>query len=120
MALIASQGTGVRSPTSFPPFAGEAMYQPDFETFRSLASRGNLIPVYREILADMDTPVSAFRKIDDGRYSFLLESIEGGEKWARYSFLGSSPEVIIRSRGNTVETVAADGSSTSVEVPDPL
>lgn len=96
------------------------MYQPDFETFRSLAAEGNLIPVYREILADMDTPVSAFRKIDDGRFSFLLESIEGGEKWARYSFLGSSPEVIIRSKGNTVETLAADGSSTSVEVPDPL
>lgn len=96
------------------------MYQPDFETFRSLAAEGNLIPVYREILADMDTPVSAFRKIDDGRYSFLLESIEGGEKWARYSFLGSSPEVIIRSKGNIVETVAADGSLTSAEVPDPL
>jgi len=96
------------------------MYQPDFETFRSLASRGNLIPVYREILADMDTPVSAFRKIDDGRYSFLLESIEGGEKWARYSFLGSSPEVIIRSKGNTVETLYADGSSRREEVADPL
>jgi len=96
------------------------MYQPDFDTFRSLAAEGNLIPVYREILADMDTPVSAFRKIDDGRFSFLLESIEGGEKWARYSFLGSSPEVIIRSKGNTVETLAADGSSTSVEAPDPL
>jgi len=96
------------------------MYQPEFDTFRSLAAKGNLIPVYREILADMDTPVSAFRKIDDGRYSFLLESIEGGEKWARYSFLGSSPEVIIRSRGNTVETLSADGSLTSVEVEDPL
>jgi len=96
------------------------MYQPDFDTFRSLAAEGNLIPVYREILADMDTPVSAFRKIDDGRFSFLLESIEGGEKWARYSFLGSSPEVIIRSKGNTVETLAADGSSTSVEAADPL
>lgn len=96
------------------------MYFPDFESFRSLASQGNLIPVYREILADMDTPVSAFKKIDDGRFSFLLESIEGGEKWARYSFLGSSPEVIIRSKGNTVETLAADGSLQSFETPDPL
>jgi anthranilate synthase component I len=96
------------------------MYYPDFETFRSLASRGNLIPVYREILADMDTPVSAFRKIDDGRYSFLLESIEGGEKWARYSFLGSSPEVIIRSKGNIVEILTADGSSRQEETADPL
>jgi anthranilate synthase component 1 len=55
------------------------MHYPDFESFSKLASQGNLIPVYREIMADMDTPVSAFRKIDDGRYSFLLESIEGGE-----------------------------------------
>jgi len=96
------------------------MYYPDFETFRSLSSRGNLIPVYREILADMDTPVSAFRKIDDGRYSFLLESIEGGEKWARYSFLGSSPEEIIRSKGNIVEILAADGSTQREETDDPL
>jgi anthranilate synthase component 1 len=96
------------------------MYFPDFETFRSLASKGNLIPVYREILADMDTPVSAFKKIDDGRFSFLLESIEGGEKWARYSFLGSSPEVIIRSKGNTVEMLLADGTCLSEETEDPL
>ncbi|MEA5115427.1 MAG: anthranilate synthase component I [Geobacteraceae bacterium] len=96
------------------------MYQPDFPTFSQLAGRGNLIPVYREIMADMDTPVSAFKKIDDGRYSFLLESIEGGEKWARYSFLGSNPEVIIRSRGNRVEVLSADGVSQSREVDDPL
>jgi len=96
------------------------MYYPDFETFRSLAAKGNLIPVYREILADMDTPVSAFKKIDDGRFSFLLESIEGGEKWARYSFLGSSPEVIIRSKGNVVETLLADGTCLREETADPL
>ena len=54
------------------------MYYPDFPLFQSLAASGNLIPVYREIMADLDTPVTAFRKIDDGRYSFLLESIEGG------------------------------------------
>lgn len=96
------------------------MYQPDFPTFRHLAGKGNLIPVYREIMADMDTPVSAFKKIDDGRYSFLLESIEGGEKWARYSFLGSNPEVIIRSRGNRVEVLSADGIPQCHEVSDPL
>jgi len=101
-------------------FSEKPMYFPDFETFRSLASQGNLIPVYREILADMDTPVSAFKKIDDGRFSFLLESIEGGEKWARYSFLGSSPEVIIRSKGNVVETLLADGTCLREETADPL
>jgi anthranilate synthase component 1 len=96
------------------------MYNPDFETFKKLASQGNLIPVYREIMADMDTPVSAFKKIDDGRYSFLLESIEGGEKWARYTFLGSNPAVVIRSKGNTVEVIGDDGSLRREEVTDPL
>jgi len=96
------------------------MYCPDFPTFRTLAEQGNLIPVYREIMADMDTPVSAFRKIDDGRFAFLLESIEGGEKWARYTFLGAAPSVVIRSRGNEVEVVNADGSVEGAEVDDPL
>jgi anthranilate synthase component 1 len=96
------------------------MYYPDLPLFQSLAARGNLIPVYREIMADMDTPVSAFRKIDDGRYSFLLESIEGGEKWARYTFLGSSPSVVIRSRGNAVELVEAGNGMRRVEAADPL
>jgi anthranilate synthase component I len=96
------------------------MYYPDFATFASLAARGNLIPVYREIMADLDTPVSAFRKIDDGRYSFLLESIEGGEKWARYTFLGSSPAEVVRSRGNTVELLTQDGMVRRMETSDPL
>jgi anthranilate synthase component 1 len=71
-------------------------------------------------MADMDTPVSAFKKIDDGRFSFLLESIEGGEKWARYTFLGSNPAVVIRSRGTTVEVLGDDGSLRREEVADPL
>jgi anthranilate synthase component I len=96
------------------------MYYPDYATFANLSSKGNLIPVYREIMADMDTPVSAFKKIDDGRYSFLLESIEGGEKWARYSFLGSNPSIVIRSKGETVETIAADGSLQRTRTTDPL
>ncbi len=72
---------------------------PGIEEFREKAKQGNLIPVYRELLADMLTPVSAFLKIDTGKYSFLLESVEGGEKWARYSFLGANPSVIIRTEG---------------------
>ncbi len=95
------------------------MYYPDFTTFQKLSRQGNLIPVYREIMADMDTPVTAFKKIDDGRFSFLLESIEGGEKWGRYSFLGSSPSKIIRSKGNVVEIID-DGATTSATVEDPL
>lgn len=81
------------------------MLHPTLSEFKEKAKKGNLIPVYREILADMDTPVSAFRKIDDGRYSFLLESVEGGEKWARYSFLGSRPEVVVLCRGREVEII---------------
>ena len=96
------------------------MYYPDLKTFSDLSAQGNLIPVYREIMADLDTPVSAFRKIDDGCYSFLLESIEGGEKWARYTFLGSSPSVIIRSRGTTVEIIEQGAPIRSMEVVDPL
>jgi len=79
------------------------MFRPTLEEFKQKAKQGNLIPVYREILADMDTPVSAFQKIDDGRNSFLLESVEGGEKWGRYSFLGSRPSVVVRSFDRTVE-----------------
>ncbi len=92
---------------------------PDFTTFLELSSRGNLIPVYREIMADMDTPVSAFRKLDDGRFSFLLESIEGGEKWARYSFLGSTPSMIVRSKGTCVEIIE-NGVTTTLTSDDPL
>src|SRR5512143_1046061 len=81
------------------------MFHPTLEEFKQKANQGNLIPVYREILADMETPVSAFLKIDDGRNSFLLESMEGGEKWARYSFLGSRPSIIVRTSGRTAEIV---------------
>lgn len=95
------------------------MFFPPRDIFNTLAEKGNLIPVYREIMADMDTPVSAFRKLDDGRFSYLLESIEGGEKWGRYSFLGSTPSVIIRSKGNLVETIS-DGNIVQQETSDPL
>ena len=95
------------------------MYYPDFASFQTLSTKGNLIPVCREILADLDTPVSAFKKIDDGRYGFLLESIEGGEKWGRYTFLGSSPAVVIRGKDNWVEIVEG-GEVRRVEVSDPL
>lgn len=81
---------------------------PDFGAFINYASQGTLIPVYREIMADMDTPVTAFLKIDDGISSFLLESIEGGEKWARYTFLGAGPATIVRSKGRMVEVQRGD------------
>jgi anthranilate synthase component 1 len=79
------------------------MYSPSREEFLNLTRQGNLIPVYREILADMETPVSAFCKIDDRKSAFLLESIAGGEKWARYSFLGVGSGRAFRCRGDHFE-----------------
>src|SRR5437870_6738222 len=69
----------------------------------TLARAGNAVPVYREILADLETPVSAFLKIHRGPYGFLLESVEGGEKWGRYSFLGTEPARVVRTHGRTLE-----------------
>jgi anthranilate synthase component 1 len=83
-------------------------YRPTLEEFRSKAREGNLVPVYREILGDLETPVSAFRKLDDGRHAFLLESVEGGEKWGRYSFLGAEPHAMARVEGRRL-VIAADG-----------
>jgi len=75
-----------------------------FEEFRELAQRGTFVPVYKEIMADLLTPVSAFLKIaEHSDYAFLLESVEGGEQVGRYSFLGKDPFLILRSReGKTI------------------
>src|SRR6195256_4859428 len=73
------------------------MIQPDFREFQRLAKQGNLIPVYDVFSADMLTPVSAYLRIAQAaRYSFLLESVEGGEKIARYTFAGAHPEEVFR------------------------
>ena len=72
------------------------MYFPSLEDFRDLAKEGNLVPVYQEISADLETPVTAYMKVAKGPYSFLYESIEGGERLARYSFIGTEPAKVIR------------------------
>src|SRR6201981_1572904 len=73
------------------------MIQPSFQEFERLAKRGNLIPVYDTFSAALLTPVSAYLRVAQGaRYSFLLESVEGGEKIARYTFAGANPEEIFR------------------------
>src|SRR6202047_2412555 len=73
------------------------MIQPSFQEFERLAKRGDLIPVYDTFSADLLTPVSAYLRVAQGaRYSFLLESVEGGEKIARYTFAGANPEEIFR------------------------
>jgi anthranilate synthase component 1 len=74
------------------------VYTPDFNTFSELAEEGNLIPVYREVLFDLETPVTLLRRLADTDCHFLFESLEGGEKWGRYSFLAADPAMIIKVR----------------------
>ena len=71
------------------------MYYPKLEEVRQLKKYGNLVPIYHEMMADLETPVSAYLKIAHGNYSFLLESVEGGERLARYSFIGTEPSLIL-------------------------
>ncbi len=91
---------------------------PDRRAFAELAGKGNLIPVYKEVFADTITPVSAFLRLGE-RPSYLLESVVGGEKWARYSFLGLSPKTTIRAWGNRME-IDRQGKVQSMETSDPL
>ncbi len=85
---------------------------PDKPSFLAKATQGNLVPVWRELLADQETPVSAYEKIRRhfaGQPVFLLESVEGGEHIARYSFIGGAPHAILRSTGRRVSIAYADG-----------
>ena len=87
---------------------------PTREEFIEKAAHGNLIPVWREVLADMETPVSAYRKVaGEQPNSFLLESVEGGERLARYSFLGSDPFLIFQSKGDTA-TITENGQTETI------
>src|SRR6476646_10452101 len=97
---ICSQRTGVKQTT--------------YEEFVELARRGTFVPVVKEIIADLLTPVSAFLKIaEHSDYAFLFESVEGGEQVARYSFLGKEPFLVLRSRqGKT--TMDLSGVTTDV------
>jgi len=82
------------------------MYSPTLDEFLKLAAQGNLIPVTRRILADFETPLSAYQKIRGQGESFLFESVEGGEHIGRYSFVGCNPRAIVRQEGNRVEVLA--------------
>jgi len=96
------------------------MFYPDFKQFKKMAREGNLIPVYKEILADLETPLSAFLKLR-GKTGFLLESVEGGEKWARYSFIGSDPSMVIKGSGRVVTIIKRTGEAERREFKnDPL
>ncbi|GGA41383.1 anthranilate synthase component I [Okeania sp. KiyG1] len=87
------------------------MIFPDFPQFSQLAKQGNFVPVYQEWVADLDTPVSAWYRVCAGQpYSFLLESVEGGEKIGRYSFLGCDPLWTLEARGDRTTQTYRDGT----------
>src|SRR6187397_325104 len=77
--------------------------QPGFEAFTTHAQQGNLVPVWVELAADYETPLSVFRQLDDGRHSFLLESAELTQHSGRYSLLGSEPRLVFTARGREIE-----------------
>jgi anthranilate synthase component 1 len=87
------------------------------QQFTELARTGNVIPVYKEIIADLETPVSAYAKIREGDHSFLFESVEAGGKFARYSFLGSDPHFSVCFRGNTVTKTLRKGEPVTYQSP---
>ena len=94
--------------------------KPSFSEFKRLSEQGDLIPVYEEFLADVDTPVSAYLKIQDKSYSYLLESAESGERWGRYSFIGYKPYVIVLSKGSEVEIHRGSQKEIIEDVENPL
>ena len=78
------------------------------------------IPIAREILADMDTPLSVFRKLANGPYSYLFESVEGGENWARYSLIGLEASKVIFIKKNLIEIQLNGEIIESFQCDDPL
>jgi anthranilate synthase component 1 len=96
------------------------MVVPDFATFSNMARQGNLIPVYREILGDLETPVAAYKKLRGEGCSYLLESVEGGEKWGRFSFLGLNPSLMFQVQGGLITIQRRGQKETVAAGPDPF
>jgi anthranilate synthase component 1 len=95
-------------------------HHPPYDEFVRLAGQGNLVPVYRRLTGDTLTPVSAFCKIQEGDWAFLFESVVGGERLGRYSFLGSGPFLRFEASGRRVRLQPAAGRAEELEHPDPL
>lgn len=88
---------------------------PTLSEFRRLAAEANTIPVYREIAADLDTPVSAFLKLHHDGQGFLLESVEGGDRWGRYSLLGTDPLMTLRAKNGSMTVSRRDGATERID-----
>ena len=97
----------------------KTQYYPTFSEFKELSKKGNVVPVYRQLFADTLTPVSAFQKISETDYAFLLESADGGEKIAKYSTIGSNPFSGFKCKGSNVEIFNKEGI-TRIESTDPF
>ena len=96
------------------------MVHPTLEEFKRIAKPGSLVPVHRDIVADLETPVSAYMKLSKGQqYSFLLESVERADTIGRYSFLGANPSIVFKSKGTSI-TLTRDGKESAFESEDPL
>ena len=93
---------------------------PDFRTFEALASSGNIIPVYRDLVADMETPVSLYMRIRNEPGSFLLESAETGGRWGRYSYLGYRPFLTVSFKDGLATVRKDDGPAIVEPSPDPV
>ncbi len=94
--------------------------QPSLSQLKQMAAQGNLIPVYGEFLADTETPVSAYLKIKDKAFSYLLESADGGTSWGRYSFIGYKPHVVARFADQRMEITRNDETETLRQIENPL
>src|SRR5260370_10588228 len=98
-------------------------YRPTFDEFAALACEASVVPVYRQLIGDTLTPVSAFCKIQEGEWAFLFESVVGGERLGRYSFLGSGPFLRFQAWDRRVQIQtsgeSARPSSVDLEHPDP-
>ncbi|MCM8794796.1 MAG: anthranilate synthase component I [Candidatus Omnitrophica bacterium] len=99
---------------------GKPLLRPAPEEFLRLAKRGNVIPVYEEILADFETPLSAYLKLEGRGPAYLLESVEGGERLGRYSFLGSEPAMVVESRGQQMWLKGPHENRIWVTLSDPI
>jgi anthranilate synthase component 1 len=96
------------------------MIQPSFSQFERMSSLGNFIPVFREFLSDLETPVSAYLKIKNKAFSYLLESADGGKHWGRYSFIGYRPLLVASYQNRAIKLRIGEADTTLTPEGDPL
>ncbi len=93
---------------------------PTLEEFAELAKRGNVVPVFAEFIADNETPVSAFKKLDGGGYGFLFESTEKNDESGRFSFVGIDPRIVIKTHGQRLQIFELGVERRTETTSDPL